>query len=141
VLITQATEFSPERWVADKNIHVNLSDCNIIQPATGSITTIAWKFPILLQVIGTSVLCFSPARHGIHLSSHRCYDLPCYERARHTGVTGQVNTVEIMVGCRATIIRLSPVRTAAYCPLVRSFGVCPRRLFGSLTCPAPARSH
>jgi hypothetical protein len=49
----------PERLVEDKGIHVNIFDFYIIQPTTGSIATIAWKFLILLQVISTPVLCLS----------------------------------------------------------------------------------
>jgi len=70
LLVTQMAECGPERRMADESIHVNVSNRDIIQPTTWSMATIAWKRPVLLEVIGTPVLYFSPARHGIHLHLH-----------------------------------------------------------------------
>jgi len=68
LFVTHYAECKPEIGMMDKSIHVNLLDWNIMQPAAGSVATIARKCLILVQVICTSVLCLSPF-HPVYYQS------------------------------------------------------------------------
>jgi len=64
---TQLAEHLPDNRMAGNRFQGDPFCQDIIQPPTGSKSTVARECLILLQVIGTPVPDFSPARRDIHL--------------------------------------------------------------------------